>query len=214
MKMGTNFNLDQLISDLRPVRRLKSWHAMVLTLVATLIAASLVIGVYGLRADLARGEVHPMVLLRSGMLLLMGVATTLATISAGQPAIGRTSNGWRWTLAAAGLFPLSALLLAGLRAPVTMAELHPAIGMYCLQISIASAVLIGGALTLWLRQGAPTLLNQAGWLTGLAAGSLGTFAFSLHCPETGIYYIGLWYSAAVAVSAVIGRLIVPSFIRW
>ncbi len=214
--MSKAFDIDTLVDDLKPVRVLKSWHAMVLAAAATLIASGLVIYHFGLRADLAQGIIIPMVLLRGGALLLLGVASLLAAVNTGRPAVGREtgSSGWRWSLAMAALFPLSALLLWMQGEAVTVADLHATIGIYCLSIGGAAALLIGTALTLWLRGGAPTSPHQAGWLTGLAAGSLGTFAFSLHCPLTSIYYIGLWYSLTVALSAMIGRIVVPQLIRW
>ncbi len=210
------FDFDVLVEELRPVRPLKTWHALCYTLAAATLVTLIVIYVYGLRTDLAKGVVHPMVLLRGGALLLLGISTMLAAIASGRPAVGRANGGagWWWTLATAALFPLSAAFLFISGAPVTLVDLHATLGMYCLKIGGAAALLIGTTLTLWLRQSAPTSPNQAGGLTGLAAGSLGTFAFSLHCPETGIYYIGLWYSLTVGLSALIGRLIVPRLVRW
>ena len=73
---------------------------------------------------------------------------------------------------------------------------------------------MGSVLTAWLRRGASTALNRAGWLVGLASGSFGAFAYSLHCPSNSIYYVGIFYSAVVAISAAVGRLIVPAAIRW
>ena len=78
---------------------------------------------------------------------------------------------------------------------------------------------IGGLATavpmvLALRRGAPTSPARAGWLTGIAAGGLGAFAYNLHCPFNNVVYIGLWYTLAVASCAVIGRLVVPRLIRW
>lgn len=214
MKMEREFTIDGLVEDLAPVRRLNPMHGFALILGATALAIIAIAAVFGLRSDVVHGNPHPMVMLRGGCLLLLGLASSVAVISAARPAVGRVSEGWRWALAMAALFPVSAAILAITNGPVPIAALESQIGMYCLETSIGSALLIGAALTLWLRQGAPTLLNRAGWLAGLAAGSFGTFAFSLHCPVTGIYYIGLWYSLAVAVCAALGRLIVPRFIRW
>ncbi len=61
---------------------------------------------------------------------------------------------------------------------------------------------IGGLATavpmvLALRRGAPTSPARAGWLTGIAAGGLGAFAYNLHCPFNNVIYIGLWYTLAV-----------------
>jgi hypothetical protein len=216
LKMSKLFSIDTLVEELVPVRVLRAWHALALTAVATVVASAGVIYRFGLRTDLAHGVIIPMVLLRGGALLLLGTAALLAVVNAGRPAVGRATGhtGWRWALAMAALFPVSALLLWMQSEAATVADLHSGVGMYCLSIGGGAALLIGTALTLWLRRGAATSPHQAGWLTGLTAGSLGTFAFSLHCPVTGIYYIGFWYSLTVALCAVIGRIVVPHLIRW
>ncbi|MGB5724829.1 MAG: NrsF family protein [Parasphingorhabdus sp.] len=36
----------------------------------------------------------------------------------------------------------------------------------------------------------------------------------MHCPFNSIFYVGLWYSLAVAICAIAGRLVVPHLIRW
>jgi len=87
-------------------------------------------------------------------------------------------------------------------------------GLKCLTVSGIAALAIGSGLTLWLRQGAPTSPERAGWLTGLAAGALGAAAYNLHCPFNDIYYIGLWFTIPVLLSAIVGRLLVPRLIRW
>ena len=69
-------------------------------------------------------------------------------------------------------------------------------------------------MVLHLRRGAPTSPERAGWLTGLAAGGLGAFAYSFHCPDNSIIYIGFWYSLAVGICAVLGRMLLPRLIRW
>ncbi len=53
-----------------------------------------------------------------------------------------------------------------------------------------------------------------GLLTGVAAGSFGIFAFSLHCNYSDIVHIGLWHSGGVVLSAFVGRFAVPRLIRW
>jgi hypothetical protein len=144
----------------------------------------------------------------------LGFASLFAVTASARPSVGQGQSGWRWTLAAALLFPIAALTQVAWQGSVPDGALAPAIGRYCLWISGLAALLIGGALALWLRSGAPTAINRAGWLVGLSAGSFGTFAYSLHCPMTNIFYIGLWYTLAVGMAAVAGRFLVPRIIRW
>jgi hypothetical protein len=86
--------------------------------------------------------------------------------------------------------------------------------LQCMAFSGLSGSATAVPMVLWLRRGAPTSPERAGWLTGVAAGGLGAFAYSLHCPFNDVVYIGLWYSLAVGLCAVLGRLVVPRLIRW
>ncbi len=207
-------DIEALVADLRPVRRLSPTGGVGALVIATTIALTAVWLVFGLRDDVLALRPAEMVVLRSGMLLLLGGAAAGAVIASARPAIGRRREGWRWALAAGALFPLASIALS-LRAGTMPDDAMPGPGVLdCLGISVASAVVIGGALVVWLRRGAVTELTRAGWLTGLAAGALGTFAYSLHCPSSSVHYVAAWYTLAVGTSAVIGRLAVPRALKW
>jgi hypothetical protein len=212
-EMKDSFDIDALAATLTPVRRVRARDGMLAALGAAALTSLIVVLHYGLRADLSA-----MVMLRGGMLVLLGIATMIAAIAAARPAVGQGQNGWAWALAAAAIMPISAagmfLYHWMMHMPFGAGAMDFTYAPYCVEISGLSAIVIGGALTLWLRTGAPTALNRAGWLVGLAAGSFGTFAYSLHCPSDSIYYVGLWYSLAVGMCAVFGRLTVPHLIRW
>jgi hypothetical protein len=216
--MNTQNLIDSLAADIQPMKSIKPSMGVTVVLLATFVAALGVIAYFGARSDISAGAPDPIVLVRGMLLILLGLATSFAVSNAARPAVGQGHNGWLWALAAAMVLPLAALLLYGyhmMRAePFAAGEMDFHYGMACLGISAASALLIGAAQTLWLQRGAPTDLNRAGWLVGLAAGSFGTFSYSLHCPSNSIYYVGLFYALAVALCAVMGRLIVPRLIKW
>ena len=216
--MNTQSLIDRLAADLPPVRPIQPRNGMALALIASLVAALCVIAWFGARDDIVAGAPDPIVVMRCLLLILLGLATSFAVTHAARPAVGRAHNGWAWALAAAMAMPASAVLLyayhhlAGI--PFAKGDMDFSYAPHCLAISGASALLIGTVQTLWLRRGAPTNLTRAGWLVGLAAGSFGTFAYSLHCPSNSIFYVGLFYGMAVALCAVAGRLLVPRLIRW
>jgi hypothetical protein len=216
--MSSEFSLDSLVADLKPVRRIKPIEGLALVAGATAIIASIIILRYGLRLDIADGAPQPMVVIRSGMLILLGTATAFAATAAARPAVKPSQNGWGWALAAAALLPLAALILFFYHSLTGMPFQPGAFDFryapWCLGLGCGGALFMGSVLTAWLRKGAPTALNRAGWLVGLASGSFGAFAYSLHCPSNSIYYVGIFYTAVVAISAMIGRLIVPAAIRW
>jgi hypothetical protein len=212
--MNSLSSIEALVAEMAPIKRVDPRRGMALVALLALAASAFVVAHYGSRADLAEGSPSSIVLLRGGMLLLLGMSSLFAVTASARPSVGQAHNGWRWMLAAALLFPVTALVQLTWSGGVPQGALAPAIGRYCLWISSLSALLIGGALTLWLRKGAPTAINRAGWLVGLSSGSFGTFAYALHCPMNNIFYIGLWYSLAVGMAALAGRLIVPKVIRW
>lgn len=206
--------IDDLVADLTPVRRLSPGQAWVLALALTVLAVLMVYTLFGLRSDIMAGQPAGIVVLRAGALLLLGCAALTAVIAAARPGVGQTSHGWRWALGGALIFPFTSLMIMLAERRMPMAELTSANGPWCLGISGISALAIGTALTLWLRRGAPVALSRAGWLIGLAAGSFGTFAYSLHCPSATIPYVGIWYTLTVGLCALTGRLIAPRFLRW
>jgi hypothetical protein len=214
MTMNSPATIEALVADLQPVRPVRSRNGIGLLLLAAALVSVAAAWRYGLRPDIVAGAPHPMVVLRLGTLLLLGLATGLAAIASVRPAVGKSRTGWQWALAGALLFPLAALIVVAWNGSPATGALAADYGEACLRVSLASALFVGGALTIWLRQGACVRPKLTGWLTGLAAGSFGTFAYALHCPMTDIVYIGVWYSAAVGLAALAGRAIVPPLLRW
>lgn len=205
--------IDVLVDDLSPRRPLRMVHGFAAMGGATVLAMIALVLALGLRADIMSGSVSPMFFLRQGALLLLGLATGITAVRMARPAVGQESSGWKWALGGALLFPATAIVMA-LRSPDGLAVLQFNAGMDCLIFGSLSAMLVSGVITMWLQRGAPTALERAGWLTGIAGGSLGAFAYGIHCPVNNIYYIGLWYTLVVASCAVVGRLLVPRLIRW
>jgi hypothetical protein len=208
------FSIDQLADDLQPVKRVDPKSGWLLTVGAVAVAVAVVAAVFGLRDDIMGGEPAGIVLLRAGALLLLGFAALAAVVDSARPRVGRRNNaGWKWALACVGLFPAVATATS-LANGLPMDDIMAPTAIYCLGISSVSALLIGGGIIAWLHRGAVTALERTGWLTGLAAGAFGTFAYSLHCPSATITYIGLWYTLAIAICALIGRAAVPRLLHW
>lgn len=212
--MPNNNAIDALVADLQPIKPVVPRDGMMITLGLTAVALAIIVARYGLRPDIAAGHPAPLVVLRSGALLLLGFAAALAATAAARPAVGPVNNGWLWALGAALLFPVSAVIVILFDGAVPSREIMRPMPLYCLAISVAAAGVIGAGLTWWLRRGAVVQLSRTGWLVGLAGGAFGTFAYSCHCPTVSLPYIGLWYTLAVALSAGLGRLLVPRLIRW
>ncbi len=201
--------LDNLVADLMPVVPMRSRTAIAKTsgaLLLTIAALALALGL--------RSHVSTLFLLGSGLFLLLGAAAAWTVIASAKPQVGAIHTGWVWAAAMAGLLSATALVMGLQQASPAWEASDPHGGILCLGMGVVCGLASAAMLVAWLRRGAPTSPERSGLLTGVAAGSLGMFAFSLSCPEDGLYHIGLWHSLSVVASAVLGRFIVPRLIRW
>jgi len=205
--------IDDMVDELVPVRSLRTWEGIGVTLLLAAGAMAVVATSLGVRGDLRMGIPDAMFFIRSGVLVILGMATAFAVVNMARPGVGNSNQGWIWAFGAASLFPLTALIMSAVAAPPIEA-LRPAEGLKCLMYSSMAAIGIGTGLTLWLRQGAATSLERAGWLVGTASGALGAAAYNIYCPFNDIYYVGVWFTLPVIISAFVGRAIVPALIRW
>lgn len=210
----SNLNIDFLVEDRKPVNLVKPSAAFLLAIALTAAIALLVAATIGIRADVAAADPATIVLVRSGTLLLLGFATLQALAWSARPEVGIQHNGWKWVLAVAGLFPLATFFSWLQAKPIFYAAAAAPSSVWCLGISLSSALVVGTGLTIWLRRGAPVNIYRSALLVGLAAGSFGTLCYSVYCPSNSVEYVGIWYGLSVALSAIAGRLIVPQFIRW
>jgi hypothetical protein len=208
----SGFDISALVEDLQPVRPLNSARGLRMPLLVMIAILFFTAATFGLRPDLLAGQPAEMFLIRAGILLLLGVSCAHAVMSMASPSVGKQNNGWKMAVAGAFLFPLSAMIVALTGAIPPIAQMLN--GFECIIMSAIGAFATAIPMVYWLRKGAPTSPERAGWLVGLASGGLGAFAYNFHCPFNSIVYIGLWYGLAVGVSAVAGRLMVPRLIRW
>ncbi|QLC22183.1 DUF1109 domain-containing protein [Parasphingopyxis sp. CP4] len=213
--MSEEFDLDRLAEELEPVKPLNANGAIGSMVLLTVIGAVFVVSTLGFRDQfLGSTATDPMFLIRSGLLVVLAAASLSAATSMARPAVGTNRSGWRWAAMAALIVPIAAAVAALVSRTPVAERLHPVNGVECLTYSISIGLVLGAVLTWWLRRGAPTSPERAGTVTGLAAGSLGALAYSMHCPHNDLVYIGLWYTIAIGVTTLVGRLFVPRLVRW
>ena len=109
----------------------------------------------GVRADVMAGDPNPMFLLRGGLLLLLGVGCGWAVLNMASPAVGKQGHSWKMALAAAGLLPLAAMVVA-FTGHSEMAMANARYGMDCMTFSTLGALATAVPMVCWLRGGAPT----------------------------------------------------------
>lgn len=216
MKMPeTNDSLiEALAANLRPVRPLRLREGMVLVTVAVAITGAFVALDLGFRADVLAGQFHALWLLANGLFLMLGLAAASTAVLMASPQVGQDLQGWKWAAATAALLPATALVLLAARTISPPVEWMSPTDRHCLTMGLGLGLLTAAMLTWWLRRGAPASPNRAGLLVGIASGSIGILAFAFSCPSDDLYHVGIWHSAPILVGGLLGRLIVPRFVRW
>lgn len=212
-----NKNRDNLIAglteELAPVRSFGKRDGMALVALAAMVTLAGVHVFEGLWTGAFQGEAAPFFWVANGLLLLLGMASAGAVISMASPGVGNRYDAPKWAFAMLGVLPLAALISILSHGGSTAALSDP-YALHCLSSSLFAATVTGGALTLWLRRGAPVSHLAAGWFTGIAAGAIGTLLYGLACDVDSITHLGIWHVAPVAVTAIAGRFIVPKLIAW
>jgi hypothetical protein len=209
-----NTVIDSLVDDLEPIRPLRPVLPAAITAVLTAIIAIATVWALGLREDLFAGEPQAIFLLRSGVLALIGAATFAAVVSAARPGVGKQRDGWKWALGFGAIFPLSMLVLAIVDGGISRAVIEAPSARMCVAVGLIGGIALAAPLTAWLRRGAVVDADRTGWLVGFASGAFALLAYNIHCPSSTVTYIGLWYTSALGLSAIAGRLFVPRFLRW
>jgi hypothetical protein len=206
--------LAALVADLRPVRPMRFAEGMVLVTAAGAATLGFVALILGWRADVLAGQFRALWLLANGLFLVLAIAAGSAAVAMASPQVGQSRNSWKWAGTTAALLPLTAVILLASRAQALPPEWMSATDRHCLTMGLGLGMLTAAVLTTWLRRGAPASPNRAGLLVGMASGSVGILAFAFNCPSDSLYHIGIWHSATIAAGAILGRLVVPTLIRW
>jgi hypothetical protein len=206
--------IDALVAELSPVTPITAHGGIMRAVFAAALAIAIATFGLGLRGDVAGGRLDPLFLLSAGLFFMLACAASWSVVQMSRPQVGNHQTGWMWACAMTALLPLSAIVTQVAAWQGGSTPHLDTYGLVCLKSGIALGLLVAIALTLWLRRGAPTSPSRAGLLTGIAAGSSGVLAVTLHCPINDIGHIGIWHSLVVVVSALSGRLIIPSLVHW
>ena len=203
-----------MTEDLTPVQRVRPEMGGLLIGFATVVAALASIAIFEFWTGMVTGDASGYFWIINGLLLVLGTASTAALVASALPRVGERSSAPRWGAAMLAVIPIAALI--SLISAETTGENASAVVWYweCAAYGMSAGLLVALAAVMFLRRGAPVSLERAGWLTGLAAGSLGSLAYGITCPLDTITHVGIVHLVPVAISAVIGRLVVPPLIRW
>ncbi|QFT78926.1 NrsF family protein [Erythrobacter sp. THAF29] len=204
-----------MTEDLAPVKRVKPRDGLLLIGFSAIVAFAVSVFLYDFWMGMVTGEASGYFWITHGLLFVVGLASSAALVAQAQPRIGSRATAPAWGAAMLAIVPVAAVLtLLSTREETVYSGLNDPAAWFCTSASLVAGLLVAIASILWLRRGAPVSLERAGWLTGLAAGSLGTLAYGVTCPLDNLGHVGIWHVAPVAISAVIGRFVVPPLIRW
>ena len=178
------------------------------------LAALVMVSVYGLRADLVQalsGTVFWMKLAFAGALALFA---GLATDRLGRPGM-RVAGVWAGLAAPVVLLWLAAAAALVGADPAERAELVFGSSWRSCPFNIALISLPLFAAMLWFVKGmAPTEPALAGASAGLLSGAVATLIYALHCPESSVTFVGIWYVLGIAIPTLVGAALGPRLLRW
>lgn len=214
MAQNSDILIAELVGSLEPVKPMRFSHGMGYTLLAAAISTAVVISMLGLRADLQAGSFVPIPLVAAGLFFGLGLASSVTVVVMSRPSVGTDHNRWTWVAAMTALLPAAGLIASISNSNALLSQDSISHGLDCFAIGTSASFVVFATLVWWLKKGAPTALDRAGLVTGIASGSFGIFAFGLHCPENDLVHIGVWHSAVVLMVGAIGRIFVPSLVRW
>ena len=205
--------IDELATDAEPVRRQSTRMGRFLLAGIAAATVAAVFSTYGFRADIIAGSPSPMVGVAAGLMLILAVAAGAGAVRMARPQVGAAASGAPWALAALLLLPVMAI--AGIVArPDLPSGMASDSGLRCLTFGLIAGAGSLAFLTAWLRRGAPVAPEQAAWLAGLASGAIGALAVTLECQHDELGHLGVWHVAAVLVSALAARMLLPRLLRW
>ncbi|MGA7181601.1 MAG: DUF1109 domain-containing protein [Thiobacillaceae bacterium] len=180
----------------------------------TVASTLLMLGLLGVRPDLAEAIRLPMFWVKLGYVACLAVASLLAVLRLSRPGVRLD-----WVPVGLGapmvsMWALAGILLAGANPGQRMGLLLGSTWAVCpFLIAMLSVPIFVAAL--WAMRGlAPTRLRLAGTAAGLLAGTVGALVYCLHCPELEAPFIGTWYLLGMLIPAATGALLGRYVLRW
>ncbi len=209
--------IDELVGNLAPAppmplaRRLATG-----VLVGAVLAAGAMLAWLGINPEMPTMMLSPMFWMKFAYGAALGLAGLMAAARLARP--GGHWGRWPWLALAAVLALLAGgawrLWMAPAPAPVRGAMVMGETALVCPWLIAILSVPVAAGLVWAMRGMAPVQLRRAGAAVGLAAGGIATMVYTLHCPESAVPFIAIWYTLGMMLSAVAGWLLGPRLLRW
>jgi len=177
-------------------------------------AALLMATLLGPRPDLAAAVLQPMFWVKLAFVACLAAASLLAALRLSRPGLRLAWVPGALTAPVLAIWLLAAVVLARADAAQRAGLFFGDTWNSCpFLVALLSAPVF--AAVVWAMKGlAPTRLRLAGAAAGLLAGAVGALVYSLHCPELGAPFIGVWYLLGMLIPTTTGALLGPRLLRW
>jgi hypothetical protein len=182
--------------------------------VGALVAFLFLLATLGIRPDIAAASITPPFWMKWMFTLGLAALTFGILLRLGRP---DARMGWIFwgvvgAFAAVELMGLSEWLATAPANRLTLVAGHTA--LRCSLAIPLLAVPVFFALVRAFSRLAPTRLRLTGAMVGLLAGAMGAGVYAFACPEHAAAFMAVWYCLGILVSAALGAVIGPRFLRW
>ena len=177
-------------------------------------ALLLLVGMLGIRPDLARAASEFMFWMKPVFAACLALAALVAAERLSRPGM-RLGPVWAALASPVLAVWLVAAVVLVNAAPAQRADLVLGNTWNTCPLNIALISLPLFAAMLWAMKGlAPTRLALAGASAGLLAGALSALVYALHCPEAAAPFLAVWYVLGIAIPTLAGAVLGPRVLRW
>jgi len=213
--MRTEPLIDQLSSDLKPVRRrtARGDAVLLLGLCAGEVALFLSLGM--MRDDMPMAMHAPSFWWKLTSLgMIAAVSGCVAVLSLDPVRSPRT--GLKLVIVLVALALAAGWLLDASRDGVAnlVDRLDWTSGLQCVGKMVALSIPAVVAFCILMRRGAPTDRIGTALASGAAAAAWGAFVFVFACPFDDPLYVAVWYSVGCSLVTLFARFVLPRLARW
>ena len=179
-----------------------------------LAAGVLMVAWLGLRPDYPAAFGKPMFWMKAAYAGLIALGGFIAVERLSRPG-GSARKGWSLLAAVLAVWAAVSLWrLGGAPAADRMGMVMGETWRVCPRNILVLSLPLLAVTILAVRALAPTRLVLAGAACGLLAGGLAALVYGLHCPESTMPFVAVWYSLGISASVLIGAALGPWVLRW
>jgi len=213
--MRTDFLVDRLSQELRPVRRRSIAREVLLLLLLAVVEVAVFLGMGFMRPDMPTAMKAPSFwwkLTSMGLIAALGAGVAILSVDP----VRSPRRGLRWILiclvaifASGWLIDASGNGLADLVRRLDWQQ-----GLQCVWKMIVLSIPPAVGLGVLMRRGAPTDRAGTALAAGLSSAAWGAFVFVFACPSDDPLYIAVWYTVGCSIVTISGRILLARLSRW